>query len=596
MSAGYFILIQHCQSFDFPGGFIVTLSDLIVEYLEQFGVEFVFGVPGSPLGPLFDALARSERRGGPRMVLTRHESGAAFIADGYARTSGRIGVCCSTTGPGATNLITGVASAYAEQVPMLVITSQTRISDFSFGCFQDSSGDGVDIMGMFDHCTRYNSIVTHTNQLERKLASALTAALGNPGGPAHLSIPVDIFSADACGPPSFTGLHSLLTIPKTPVDLTALNRLFEEVLAVLREGGKIVIMVGYNGAGAGGKITRFAELTGAEIVTTPRGKPAINPYHPLARGVFGCSGHQSARHSLANEEVKLVLAVGTNLGEWSTSRWDPVLMNGKLVHIHNDPSSFARSPMAGLHLPGSIGAVFAQMNERLEGLNQAGELTHVAIDIVDSADTAHAAYIPVGISVLEPSCCGPSGEGRPLKAPQVFQELIRRLPLETRFFIDNSNSVPWSIHYFFHPRPASYHISIEFATMAWAIGAAIGSAFGDRGAPSVCITGDGCYLMSGQEITVAAEQKLPVLFVVLNDRAYGLIRHGHRLLGKEQVDFAIPPVNFAMMAGACGAEAHTIRETKDFDSINWGALAIRQGPTLLDILIDPDEKPPLAMS
>lgn len=574
----------------------MTLSDLIVDYLELFGVEFVFGVPGSPLGPLFDALARSERRGGPRMVLTRHESGAAFIADGYARTSGRIGVCCSTTGPGATNLITGVASAYAEQVPMLVITSQTRIQDFSFGCFQDSSGDGVDIMGMFDHCTRYNTIVTHPNQLERKLASALTAALGTPGGPAHLSIPIDIFAAEACGPVSFTGLHTLLTTAETSVDTAALNRLFEEVLAVLREGGKIAILVGYNGAGAGEVITRFAELTGTEIVTTPRGKPAINPYHPLARGVFGCSGHLSARQSLANEGVQLVLAAGTNLGEWSTSRWDPVLMSNKLIHIHNDPACFARSPMARLHVLGSIGAVFAQMNERLEGLHQAGELAPVATETFDPVEAAYAAYIPAGITVRDPECCRPVVEGRLIKAPQVFQELIRRLPPETSYFIDNSNSVPWSLHYFFHPRPESYHISIEFATMAWAIGAAIGSAFGDRRAPSVCITGDGCYLMSGQEITVAVEQKLPVLFVVLNDRAYGLIRHGHRLMGKEQVDFSIPSVDFAMMAVACGAEAHTIRETNDFDRIDWSDLAVRQGPTLLDVLIDPEEKPPLAMA
>jgi acetolactate synthase-1/2/3 large subunit len=574
----------------------VTLSDLIVDYLEQFGVEYVFGVPGSPLGPLFDALAKSERRGGPRAILTRHESGAAFIADGYARTSGRIGVCCSTTGPGATNLITGVASAYAEQVPMLVITSQTRIPDFSFGCFQDSSGDGVDIIAMFDHCTRYNSMITHPNQLERKLAAALTAAMGNPGGPAHLSIPIDIFAAEASGPLSFAGLQSLLITTETSVDTTALNRLIEEVLAVLRRGRKIAILVGYNGAGAGEEITRFAELVGAEIVTTPRGKHAINPYHTLARGVFGCSGHLSARQTLADEWVELILAVGTNLGEWSTSRWDPVLMNSKLVHIHNDPASFARSPMARLHVRGSISAVFTRMNERLEVLHRAGELTKAYMEIFDPAEAAHAAYIPACITVRDPACCRPDGGGLLLKVPLVFQELIRRLPQETRFFIDNSNSVPWSIHYFFHPRPASYHISIEFATMAWAIGAAIGSAFGDRRAPSVCITGDGCYLMSGQEITVAVEQKLPVLFVVLNDRAYGLIRHGHRLLGKEQVDFTIPSVDFSMMAVACGAEAHTIREIKDFDQIDWDALAVRQGPTLLDVLIDPEEKPPLAMA
>ena len=249
----------------------MTQSDLIVEYLEQFGVEYVFGVPGSPLGPLFDALVRSERRGGPRAVLARHEAGAAFIADGYARESGRLGVCCSTTGPGATNLITGVASAYAEQIPLLVITSQTRIPDFSFGCFQDSSRDGVDIMSMFDHCTRYNSMVTHPNQLEKKLAAALATAMGNPKGPAHLSIPIDIFAAEADGPASFQGLHALLTASATPVDGSALDRLHAEVTTVLSRGGRIALLAGHNCIGAGEEITRFAELTSEQRLLPPRG-------------------------------------------------------------------------------------------------------------------------------------------------------------------------------------------------------------------------------------------------------------------------------------------------------------------------------------
>jgi acetolactate synthase-1/2/3 large subunit len=569
----------------------MTMSDLIVEYLEQFGVEYVFGIPGTPLGPLFDALARSERKGGPRAVLTRHEAGAAFIADGYARESGRIGVCCSTTGPGATNLITGVASAYAEQVPMLVLTPQTKIPEFSFGCFQDSSRDGVDIMSMFDHCTRYNSMVTHPNQLEKKLAAALTAALGTPKGPAHLSIPMDIFAAEAQGPLSFSGLHSLLSARKTTVDGAALERLGEEVLSVVKRGGRIVLLAGHNAIGAGSEITRFAELVGAAIVTTPRGKAAINPYHPLARGVFGCAGHASARQALADDKVELILAVGSNLGEWSTSKWDPVLMNDRMIHIHNDRGCFARSPMARLHVEGAIGTVFFRLNERL-----AGELKPSVTTPFDPDAAARASYVPAGIQVISPACCA-SAEGKGLlKAPQVYTELIRRLPQETRFFIDNSNSVPWSIHYFFHPRPESYHLSIEFATMAWAVGAAVGGAFGNRKAPSVCIAGDGCYLMSGQEITVAVEQGLPVIFVVLNDQGYGLIRHGHRALGKERIGFDIPPVDFAMMARATGAEAHTIREAKDFDLIDWQALAERQGPTLLHVLIDPEERPPLAMA
>jgi len=570
----------------------MTQSDLIVEYLEQFGVDYVFGIPGSPLGPLFDALARSALRGGPRLILTRHEAGAAFIADGYARQSGRIGVCCSTTGPGATNLITGVASAYAEQVPMLVLTSQTRIPDFSFGSFQDSTRNGIDIMGMFAHCTRYNSMVTHPDQLEKKLASALTAALGTPRGPAHLSIPIDIFGAEAAGPAIYPGLKGLLTAGESSLDLAALDRLWAELTPVLERRGKIVLLAGHNAAGAGVELTRFAELTGAEIITTPRGKPAINPYHPLYRGVFGCAGHPSARRALADEKVELVLAVGSNLGEWSTSKWDPLLISPKLVHIHSDRSCFSRSPMAKMHVAGTIAAIFARLNARLEGPGVVGQGAVVVVE----PDTQAGGRIPPGVEVLNPACCAPAGSDNLLKAPQVYGELIRRLPRETRFFIDNSNSVPWSIHYFFHPVPENYHLSIEFATMAWAVGAAIGGAFADRRSPSVCIAGDGCYLMSGQEITVAVEQRLPVIFAVLNDRAYGLLKHGHRVHGREEVDFSIPPVDFAMMARSTGAEAHTIRVAADLDNIDWQELATRQGPTLLDILIDPEERPPLAMA
>jgi len=574
----------------------MTLSDLIVEYLEQFGVEYVFGVPGSPLGPLFDALARGERRGGPCAVLARHESGAAFMADGYARVSGRIGVCCSTTGPGATNLITGVASAYAEQVPMLVITSQTRIADFSRGSFQDSSSDGVDIMGMFGHCTRYSSMVTHPLQLEKKLAAALSAALGHPRGPAHLSIPADIFNAAAEGPLAYPGLYGLLAAEDAAVDDAALQRLEETISDVLRRGGRIALLVGHNGAGAGREITRFAELAGAKIATTPRGKPVIDPYHPLAAGVFGCSGHASARRALTDEKVELLLAVGTNLGEWSTSKWDSAVMNDRMVHIHSNRDAFARSPMAGMHVAGNIAAIFTRLSDRLERARAAGDAAFPAIAVSAPENKDRAGYLPAGIPVLEPDLYRPAGAGLPLRAPQIFAELIGCLPLDSRYFIDNSNSVPWSIHYFFHPRPEAYHLSIEFATMAWAIGAAVGSAFADPGAPTVCITGDGCYLMSGQEITVAVERQLPVLFVVLNDRAYGLIKHAHRLLGKEPVEYAIPTVDFAMMARAAGADAFTVRDSDELERLNWRAIAGLKRPMLLDVRIDPEARPPLAMA
>lgn len=569
----------------------MNLSDLIVEYLEQFGVKYVFGIPGSPLGPLFDALARSERRGGPRAILCRHEAGAAFIADGYFRESGRIGVCCSTTGPGATNLITGVAAAYAERIPLLVITSQTRLPDLSFGCFQDSSRDGIDIMSMFEHCTRYNSMVTHPNQLERKLAAALTTALGTPGGPSHLSIPIDIFSAEWGKPLSFRDLGKVLSRKEAPVDAAGIDSLFGEISKVLDRGRKITLLVGHSALGAGAEITRFAELTGAEIVTTPRGKWAISPYHPLSRGVFGCSGHASARRALADDRVELILAVGTNLGEWSTSKWDSIVMNHRMVHIHSDRACFTRSPMARLHVTGSIPAVFSRLNGLLASLK-----TDVSAVAAPERQAPPQTYVPSGIEIRDPEFCRAAQKGTALAPPHLFMELISRLPQDTRFFIDNSNSVPWTVHYFFHPRPECYNLSIEFATMAWAVGAAVGGAFGNPLAPSVCITGDGCYLMSGQEITVAVEHSLPVIFVVMNDGAYGLIRHGHRAHGTERVEFEIPKVDFAMMARAAGAEGYTIRDSEDLERLDWQELSKRQGPTLLDVQIDPEARPPLSMA
>ena len=580
----------------------MTLSDLIVSYLEQFGVEYVFSVPGSPLAPLYDALARSERRGGPRTILTRHEGGAAFMADGYARETGKIGVCCATTGPGATNLITGVASAYADHIPLLVITPQTTLPDFGSGAFQESSADVTDIVGMFEHCTRYNTIVTHPDQLEKKLAAAFITAMQPPKGPVHLSVPVDILRSPASGQIAFPKLQHLSTKPASVVDLAALEKLCQELYDVLSQNRKVVLLIGSDCGDATREIMEFAELIDAPIVTTPRGKSWINPYHPLARGVFGFAGHKTARKALADESVDLILAVGTNLNEWSTGGWDSVLLNDKLVHIHNAKSYFARSPMARLHVYGTISAIFEELVSRIETIKREGKLSPVnkmREEEVSTQSYSHrpgkSPYVPPQIEVQAPDSFQLKDTSPLIKPQRLIYEIIQRFPPETRFLIDNSTSVPWSIHYFFHPRSENYHLGLGFASMGWAIGASVGMALGARNTPVVCFTGDGCFLMSGQEITVAVEERLPVIFVILNDHAYGMIRHAHRLVGSEPVDFAIPPVDFCMMAKAIGANAHAIRNPENFEQIDYQALCSRNGPTLLDVYIDPKEVPPLGM-
>src|SRR3569833_447820 len=159
------------------------VADLLVAYLDQIGVEYVFGVPGGAIEPLYNALARSDRRGGVRHMLARHEAGAAFMADGCARETGRIGVCCSASGPGAADLITGVAGAYDNNIPLLVITGQPALPVFGKHPLQESSCTGINVLGMFRHCTRYNSLISHPEQFQPKLVTALQRATRTPRGP-----------------------------------------------------------------------------------------------------------------------------------------------------------------------------------------------------------------------------------------------------------------------------------------------------------------------------------------------------------------------------------------------------------------------------
>ncbi|MBI4652344.1 thiamine pyrophosphate-binding protein [Candidatus Desantisbacteria bacterium] len=565
----------------------MTLSDLIVSYLEQFKVEYVFGIPGSPLIPLFDALSRSEKRNGPRLILSRHETGGAFMADGYSRETGKIGVCTATTGPGATNLITGVASAYADHVPMLAITPQTKLSDFGLGSFQESSADVTDVVGMFQHCTRYNTFVSHPAQLEKKLAAALTIANQHPKGPVHISIPIDIFGATADEKIAFPNLYNLLKKPSSLIDSTLFSELCQEVVNTLNKNCKIILLVGHDCKDAGIEITKFAELINASILSTQRGKSCINPYHPLYRGVFGFAGHKTARKELEDKSIDLVLAVGTNLSEWATSSWDKILLNNKLIHIQNTHAYFYRSPMARLHIYGTIKTI---LNELILYFEKS-----IKNKILYFKDSELKSYVPPMVEVQNPSACKGDNTFSLVKPQRIFAKIVQDCPPETRFLIDNSNSVPWSIHYFFNTKPENFYLSTGFASMGWAIGASIGIALGNKNIPVVCFTGDGCFLMNGSEITVAKAYNLPIIFAVLNDNSYGMIKHAHNMLGTEPVDFSIPQVDFSEIAKAIGINSFTIKDSKDFEKIDFKSLLKLNAPTLLDIHIDPDEKPPLGM-
>lgn len=617
----------------------VRAADLILHYLDQLGVKYLFGIPGGGIEPLYDALARSQRRGGIRPVIARHEAGAAFMADGYARETGKLGVCCATTGPGATNMITGVASAYLDRIPLLAITAQTPLHTFGRGAMQESSCTGINTVAMYEHCTLYSSMVTHVGQLEHKLMNAITIALQPPRGPVHLSIPLDVLR-EFVEIDRGNNLASLLYSSQA-VDDGAVERLHRTLQAARNS----VFVLGAGADEATGNILELALLINAQVVTTPHAKGLVSSYHPRYRGVYGMGGHATAHDLLKDPAVDIVLAIGTDLDEIATNGWNPTaLFSKKSIFIDSTPLTFARSPKAQQHISGNIRRIFEHLLTRFYVSHKGDDKTLWQFSehnrpknfpvipfnrrVSDRRKNTVAVDVPVGTvkplhrerridddrrsGVMPPQAVRRFtladedkylSDAAPIKPQRLMYDLARLFPPTTRFLVDIGNSVLWAIHYL-HPvdrrvmgsRPltgGTVRLGMGFASMGWGIGAAVGTALSAPNTPVVCITGDGALLMSGQELNTAVQERLPIIFVVLNDAAYGTVKHGQQLAKAEPIAFELSPVDFVAYARAMGAQAERIDSPADMAKLNIALMCRRDGPTVLDVHIDGTELPPL---
>jgi acetolactate synthase-1/2/3 large subunit len=368
----------------------------------------------------------------------------------------------------------------------------------------------------------------------------------------------------------------------------------------------------------------FALMRRIPFVTTPQAKGLVNATHPLNRGVFGFAGHMSATAALREESAELILAAGTTFGEWTTAAWSDVLLNRRLVHIDATEEHLSKSPIAHLHVRGQVATVFARLIEKCrESMHvptaQPGQRpdveSKVTLTLADTGTGVAPAREPgPNYPLAEQQKC--ASDAIPIKPQRLMRELSCMFPPETTFLADPGNSMAWSTHYL-HPRDRRSRVRrtaggdrnrlagrrvagggnvqtvMDFAPMGWAIGSAIGTALGRPGCPVVCLTGDGSVLMNGQELTVAVAEELPIVFVVLNDGALGMVKHGQRLTGVERIAYALPPVDFCALAKAMGAHAHAIRKIDDLLALDVSAMVRRRGPTLLDVQVDGEEVPPM---
>jgi acetolactate synthase-1/2/3 large subunit len=547
-----------------------SVAELLLGYLKAEEVGAVFGLPGGPATPLFDALLREPAL---RTVVARHEAGAAFMALGAARATGRLGVCLLTTGPGATNAVTAVAAAKSDGLPLLVLTAQVAAASFGKGSLQDSSDVGVDTVSIFRPVTKLSALLASPANAGSLMRQALRTAMTGRRGPVHLSVPADLMRRAAPDAAS------------SPCEYRPRSRVFdraavETAARLLTAARRPAILAGHGTllAGAEPELQELAELVGAPVATTPKGKGAFPETHPLALRVFGLASSPRAARVLLSPETDLLLVVGSSLHENSCEGWDPRLAAGRtLIQQDIEPAVIGRNYPVSAAMVGDAKTTLSELLLVLRRRRR-GRPARPAPPDADAPP-----WLPL-----------PAPSDGPLKPQRLMRALDAALPERARVILDVGSHALWATHYLTaNGRNSFAHNWGEFAAMGYGVASCVGAAIAAPGRPVVAIVGDGGFAMLGMEVSTAVTHRVPVVWVVLNDGRLNAVHHGQRLQYEGRTaGTEFRRIDAAGVAAALGAWSLRVEREAEVGPALAAALASGRA-AVLDVRIDPDEAPPL---
>jgi acetolactate synthase I/II/III large subunit len=558
----------------------LTAIHVLLRYLEGEGVTCMFGIPGGPLMPLYEAIFE---RGTIRPILTKHEEGASFMADGYARVSGRLGVCCTTTGPGATNALTGVACARRDSVPILLLTAQVATGAFGKGAAQESSPLAIDIVDMYKAVTKASAMLVAPDKMAEMVRHLLRLALSGRPGPIHLSLPADMvktpIAADIQAPANYRPQGQLF-------DRSAVK----EASKLLLRAQRPVILAGYGVhlSRAYGELRAFAERLRIPVASTPKGKGVFPEDHVLSLGVFGLGGSPQSEAALFSKDTDLLLVVGSSLGEEATQAWDPRLGENRFVlQVDVDPTEIARNYPVEVALVGDAGRILTELTYQVERdvrwMDPEPDL-EPRLAHVKSLKSVHNRFLDPA-SVEDTSV--------PIKPQRVIGEIRQAIPDDGILFCDIGTCMAWALHYYIVKQPGTFFVNMGFSSMGHAVAAAIGGKLAtDR--PVVALVGDAAFAMNGMEVHTAVENNIPVIWVVLNNGGNGLVHLGEvfQFRGKFNTSLFQRRLDVARMAEGLGAAAFRAEQPGDVAQAIRRALVLGR-PTVIDVQIDPEIFPPV---
>ncbi|MBN1609228.1 MAG: thiamine pyrophosphate-binding protein [Polyangiaceae bacterium] len=546
----------------------------LVSILIQEGVKYIFGIPGSHTCPLFD---EADASGQIKLILTRHEQGAAYMADGYARVARQVGVCTGTVGPGATNLITGVAASYADGIPVVVITGMTPAATVGRTAHQEASGIGraPNQVELFRNVTKTSLAVGRASKIPELLRTAFRIALNGRFGPVNLSIPSDTFYD---GIPFEEVDRSAYRVTRSNNVDPALVRQAVEIIAGAR---RPLILAGQRCLfpDATRQLRELAEQAGIPVVTPLSAKGAFDEHHPLALGCLGLVGERTAEKYL-REVADVVIAIGENFEEWTSLSWDPEIITGKsLIHIDVDPLEIGKNYPVTVGIDGTIRRILAELRNQLLDIEYSpnGSLDEV---VALKASWGYFDSPEMGSDAV------------PIKPQRVMRELQEALPSETIVFGDSGHTVRW-VGRCFKSRPMSFHAANIFEPMGYGVAACIGGKLAAPDRPVVSICGDGSFLMNGMEISTAANYDIPVVWIILNDARLNMVYHAQSIYYADRhVATAFKNPDYVKFAEAFGCAGFLAERPEEIKPAVAAALASGR-PAIVDIHIDPDEVPPL---
>jgi acetolactate synthase-1/2/3 large subunit len=532
-------------------------ADLIIAALEEAGVERVFGIPGGAISPVHDALLGSRIRS----ITTRHESGAMFAAAGYARASGKLGVVAVTSGPGILNSMTGLATAWCDGVPLLLLVGEVPRASHGKGILQDGSAHGLHIVEMTRHISKLALEVPRPSALPHVLRRAIATAMAGRPGPVVLTLPLDVSMAQVV--PPRRGGHVATRSVIEP-------ELLDEIGALMLSAKRPLILAGCGARGDNTpqRLCALAEQLSCPVTTTPKGKGVFPEDHPLALGVIGLGGHRSARRYLESG-VDLLLAIGTSLGDLATDGFAPHIQAPTLVHVDVDPQQVGRS-YAPTH------AVIAPAADFLEAL---------AERLARRPSRPRAVRGATGGIVRHglPSSSKPDR----IASQDALAEIQELLPPDTIYTVDSGEHFVFATHFLEIAHPDSFLVMTGLGSMGPSIGAAIGAQLAHRDRFVAALCGDGCFSMNAFEIATAVAEQLPIRVFVLNDERLGMVELGHQTIYGRRPNYSTKPLDVCALAQGLGATTLRINRIGQLRSVRDTILHSR-GPVVIDVRIDPD--------